>query len=142
MSKAKNGDMVKVHYEGKLDDGSVFDSSRDHDPLQFEMGKGQVIPGFEEAIVGMTEGDSKTVKIPSEKAYGPVREEMVQTIDRSQIPPDIELEVGQQLRVTGPQGEPAIVKVVDLSDCSVTLDGNHPLAGKELTFNIELVEVA
>jgi peptidylprolyl isomerase len=142
MAKIKNGDTIKVHYEGKLDDGSVFDSSKDHDPIQFEVGKGQVIPGFEEAVVGMNQGDTKTVKISSDKAYGPSREEMIQIIDRSQIPPNIELEMGQQLRVNGPGGQPVIVKIVDVSEATVTLDGNHPLAGKDLTFEIEVVDVS
>ena len=141
MSTVKDGDTVKVHYEGKLGDGSVFDSSRNREPLQFQVGIGQVIPGFEEAVRGMNTGDTKTVTIPSDKAYGPSREEMIQTIDRSEVPPEVELEMGAELRVTGPQGQPAIVKIVDLTDAAVTLDGNHPLAGKDLTFDIEVVEI-
>ena len=141
MSTVKDGDTVKVHYEGKLGDGSVFDSSRNREPLQFQVGIGQVIPGFEEAVRGMSTGDTKTVTIPSDKAYGPSREEMIQTIDRSEVPPEVELEMGAELRVTGPQGQPAIVKIVDLTDAAVTLDGNHPLAGKDLTFDIEVVEI-
>ncbi len=102
MAKAKDGYTAKVHYVGKLEDGSVFDSSKDRDPLEFQVGKGHVIPGFEEAVVGMNPGDTRTTKIPFDKAYGPCREEMIQKMDRNQIPPEVQLEVGLQLRVTGP----------------------------------------
>lgn len=141
MAKAKDGDTAKVHYVGKLEDGSVFDSSKDRDPLEFQVGKGHVIPGFEEAVVGMNPGDTKTTKIPSDKAYGPCREEMIQQMDRNKVPPEVQLEVGLQLRVTGPDGRPGVVTVTELTDSTVTLDGNHPLAGKELTFEIELIEI-
>ena len=141
MAKAKDGDTAKVHYVGKLEDGSVFDSSKDRDPLEFQVGKGHVIPGFEEAVVGMNPGDTKTTKIPSDKAYGPCREEMIQQMDRNKVPPEVQLEVGLQLRVTGPDGRPGVVTVTELTDSTVTLDGNHPLAGKELNFEIELIEI-
>ncbi len=141
MAKAKDGDTAKVHYVGKLEDGSVFDSSKDRDPLEFQVGKGHVIPGFEEAVVGMNPGDTKTTKIPFDQAYGPCREEMIQKMDRNQISPEVQLEVGLQLRVTGPDGRPGMVTVTELTDSTVTVDGNHPLAGKELTFEIELIEI-
>jgi len=142
MGKIKNGDTIKVHYTGKLDDGSVFDTSEGREPLQFEVGEGQVIEGFEEAVVGMNKGESKTIKIASDKGYGDCREDMFLKVDRGQIPPEIPLEVGLQLQVTGPGGQPAIVTVKEISDKSITLDANHPLAGKELTFEIEIVEIA
>jgi len=142
MATAKNGDTVKVHYTGKLNDGTVFDSSKDRDPLEFKLGEGQIIPGFEEAVVGMNPGDSKTAVIPEERAYGPHRDEMVMTVDRGRLPGDIDPQVGQQLTVSQPKGDSFNVVVTEVTDDKVTLDGNHPLAGKELTFEIQLVEIA
>ena len=136
----QTGDTVSVHYTGKLDDGTVFDSSVDRDPLQFTVGEGQVILGFEEAVVGMRPGESKTVKIPAEKAYGPYDKEKVGVIDRSQFQADMELKVGQKLTVKPPSGEVITATVIDVSETSVTVDANHHLAGKDLTFEIELVE--
>lgn len=141
MAQVKNGDTVRVHYTGKLDDGTIFDSSVNRNPLEFKVGQDQVIQGFEEAVIGMNLGETKTVKISVDQAYGPRREDMVTQIERNQIPPHIQLEVGLQLQVTGPDGRPAIVTVTDLSDSTATLDANHPLAGKDLTFEIELVEI-
>jgi len=135
------GDTVKVHYTGKLDDGTEFDSSAGRDPLQFTVGEGQVIPGFEEAVIGMKLGESKTVKIPADKAYGPYDKEKVGIIDRSQFPADVELEVGQKLTVRPPSGEMITATVIDVSETSVTVDANHHLAGKDLIFEIELVEI-
>lgn len=137
----QEGDTVKVHYTGKLDDGTVFDSSAGRDPLQFMVGAGQVIPGFDEAVIGMKPGESKTVKIPADKAYGPYYKELVGVIDRSKFPADMELEVGQQLQVSNPSGELLTATVIDVSETSVTVDANHHLAGKDLTFEIELVEI-
>ena len=139
MTGSQQGDTVKVHYTGKLEDGSVFDSSLQRDPLEFTIGEGQIIPGFEKAVVGMEAGQNKTVQIESAEAYGPRYEEMVQVVERTQIPDDISLEVGAQLQANHPQGGPIILTVTDLSDAEVTLDANHPLAGKDLTFEIELV---
>jgi len=139
MTAAQQGDTVKVHYTGKLEDGSVFDSSLQRDPLEFTIGEGQIIPGFEKAVVGMEAGQNKTVQIESAEAYGPRYEEMVQVVERTQIPDDISLEVGAQLQANHPQGGPIILTVTELSDSEVTLDANHPLAGKDLTFEIELV---
>jgi FKBP-type peptidyl-prolyl cis-trans isomerase 2 len=141
MAEAKQGDTVKVHYTGKLDDGTVFDTSAEREPLQFTIGQGQIIPGFEEAVVGMNEGESKTTQIPSDAAYGPHRDEMIVEVDRSQFPPNLDPEVGQQLQIRQPDGQAIVVTVTDLSNESATLDANHPLAGKDLTFDIELVQV-
>ena len=142
MTQAKKGDNVKIHYTGKLQDGTVFDSSQGHDPLQFTIGSGQVIQGFDEAVVGMSKGDSKNVNIPVDKAYGPRNEELVLTAPISQVPPDLNPEVGQKLEMGGPNGEIVVVKVVAVTDENITLDANPPLAGEDLIFDIELVEIA
>lgn len=141
MAQAKAGDTVKVHYTGKLEDGTVFDSSSDRDPLQFTIGDGMIIPGFEKAVVGMSPGDAKTEIIPTDQAYGPHLEEMVVVIDRQQMPAEIEPEVGQQLQIQQPTGQVIPVIITDVSDATVTLDANHPLAGEDLTFDIQLVEI-
>lgn len=141
MAAAKSGDTVKVHYTGKLDDGTVFDSSADREPLEFKLGAGQIIPGFEEAVLGMNPGDSTTTKIPKEKAYGERKDENILTVERGRLPDDIKPEVGHMLTVSQPDGSSFNVTVIDLNDKEVTLDGNHPLAGKDLTFDIELVEI-
>lgn len=138
MTQAQIGNDVKVHYTGRLDDGTEFDSSREREPLGFTLGEGQLIPGFERAVIGMTVGDSKTVKVPAEQAYGPHHEEMVLEVPREQFPPNISPAVGQQLEMH--QGERVIqVRVTEVSPKDVTLDANHPLAGQDLTFEIELV---
>lgn len=141
MPQAKPGDTVKVHYTGKLDDGTVFDTSAEREPLEFTVGDGQVIPGFEQAVVGMNPGDSKTAKIPADEAYGPHRAEMVLQVGRDQFPPNIEPEVEQQLQIRQPDGQSFVVTVTDISETDVTLDANHPLAGEDLTFDIKLVEI-
>ncbi len=141
MSEAKQFDTVRVHYTGRLDDGSVFDSSRGREPIEFTIGGGQVIPGFEQAVVGMNPGEEKTVRIPSDEAYGPYRDEMVLTVQRDQFPPDIDPQVGQALQVQQSNGESLIVTVSEVSETAVKLDANHPLAGQDLTFDIELVEI-
>lgn len=142
MGQAKSGDTVAVHYTGKLDDGTVFDSSENRDPLQFAIGAGHVIPGFEEAVIGLSPGESITQTIPAEQAYGPYRDEMVMVVEREQIPPEIPLDVGQQLQLQGPAGQPPLpVLITDVSATQVTLDANHPLAGEDLTFEIALVEI-
>lgn len=141
MAQAKHGDTVKVHYTGKLEDGTVFDTSIDRDPLQFTIGKGQMIPGFEQAVLGMNPGESKTIRIPTDEAYGTRREEMVMVVDRNQLPADLNPEVGQQLQNRQPDGQTIVVTVTEVSESSVTVDANHPLAGKDLTFDIQLVEV-
>ena len=141
MAEAKNGDTVKVHYTGKLEDGTVFDTSIERDPLQFTIGEGQVIPGFEQAVAGMNPGESKTTKVPEDKAYGPRRKEMVLVVDRNQFPVDLKPKVGQQLQSRQADGRTIRVTVTEVSESSVTLDANHPLAGKDLTFDVQLVEI-
>lgn len=141
MAQAKQGDTVNVHYTGKLDNGTVFDSSVNREPLEFTIGEGRVIPGFEEAVVEMNPGDSKTVKIPANEAYGPRRDEMIVVVDRSQFPPDLNPEVGEQLEMRQADGQSFIVTVTDINDSNVTLDANHPLAGEDLTFDIQLMDI-
>jgi peptidylprolyl isomerase len=142
MAQAKEGNTVKVHYTGKLEDGRVFDTSANSEPLEFTIGEGKVLPSFEQAVVGMNPGDTKSINIPADKAYGPRREDMVVTVERNKIPNNIKPEVGQRLQVQQKEGQPVLVTVTNVSDLEVTLDGNHPLAGKDLVFDIELVEVA
>lgn len=141
MAKAKQGDTVKVHYTGKLEDGTIFDTSSNRDPLEFTIGNGEIIPGFEEAVIGMSPGETKTVKVPANKAYGPHHKEMVVTVSRAQFPENLSPQVGQMLEVRQSDGAVIVVTVADVTDESVTLDANHPLAGKELIFDIELVEI-
>jgi len=141
MIQAKQGDTVKVHYTGKLDDGTVFDTSRNRNPLQFTIGKGQVIVGFEQAIDGMTTGESKTVTIPMENAYGPHRKEMIITMERSKLPADLNPKVGQRLELTQMDDRNILVTVTAVTDSILTLDANHPLSGKNLVFDIELVGI-
>jgi peptidylprolyl isomerase len=138
---AKAGDKVKVHYTGKLTDGTVFDSSDGRDPLQFTVGGGMVIKGFDQAVTGMNPGDSKSVEIPPDQAYGPHRVDLVVEIQRDQIPPDLNPEVGQQLSVQRNDGQMFPVTVINVSDEKVTLDANHALAGKALIFEIKLLEI-
>jgi len=141
MAEAESGDTVKVHYKGTLDDGTVFDDSHDGDPIEFTIGDEELIPGFEEAVIGMQEEENKEVHIPQDEAYGEHREDLVATIDRSELPDDMDVEEGQHLRMEGQNGQTMIVRVVDMDEETVTLDGNHPLAGEDLTFNIELLEI-
>jgi len=141
MATAENGNKVKVKYTGKLESGKVFGSSEEGKPIEFQIGEGQIIPGFEEAVVGMSEGESKTVEVPSEKAYGPHRDDRVFEVERASIPDDVSVEVGGQLEVRHQNGESTIVTVAEAGPEKVKLDANHPLAGKDLTFDIELLEV-
>jgi FKBP-type peptidyl-prolyl cis-trans isomerase 2 len=141
MAQAKKGDTVRVHYTGKLEDGTVFDTSRSRHPLQFTLGNGQVIAGFEIAITGMNIGESKTTVIPVEQAYGPRRDDMIVTVKRDQLPPDLDAKVGQRLELTQMDDQTILVTVTDITESSMTLDANHPLAGKTLTFDIELVGI-
>ncbi len=142
MTQAKRGDTVKVHYTGTLDDGTVFDSSEGREPLTVKLGSGQVIVGFDAALQGMSPGENKTVNIPADKAYGPHNPEMVITAPRSQVPPDLNPEAGQKLQMGGPNGELVLVQVVEVTEEHIILDANPPLAGKDLTFSIQLVEIA
>ena len=143
MSQAQVGDTVRVHYTGKLADGTVFDSSVNREPLEFTLGEQQVIPGFEKAIVGMNQGETRTSVIRAEEAYGPYRDERVLTVDRDQFPEHIQPQVGLRLQVSqGEQQPPTAVTITDVSEEHVVLDANHPLAGQDLTFEIELVSIA
>ena len=142
MSTVKVGDAVKVHYTGKFDDGQVFDSSDGGDPLGFTVGAGQVIPGFDAALVGMQIGETKNVVIPADQAYGERIEEYVQTIDRQQFNlSGVGPELGMAIEMQTPQGSIPLV-ITELTEASVTLDANHPLAGEELHFDLTLVEIA
>ena len=141
MAQAKDGDTVKVHYTGKLQDGTVFDSSANRDPLQFTVGERQVIPGFEDSVIGMNPGESKTIEIASDKAYGPYRNEMTITLERDQFPEHLNLQTNQQVQLVREDGQAFIVRVTEISDSTVTLDANHPLAGQDLTFDIQLIEI-
>ena len=142
MAAAKKGDCVKVHYTGTLEDGSTFDSSRSVEPLEFTLGSGQVIAGFDEAVTGMVPGERKNVMISAGEAYGERHEEMVISVPRSQFPVHIVPEVGQQIQLSGPNNQPILVRVVGLSEDSVQLDANPPLAGRDLSFDLELVSIA
>ena len=141
MSEVKKGDKVKVHYTGKLKDGSVFDSSVNREPLEFEVGAGMMIPGFDSAVHGMTVGDKKTAEISSAEAYGPVNDEMIIDVPKDNLPEDLKPEVGQQLSMQQPNGQAVPVMVKAVEEKSIKIDANHPLAGKDLIFEIELVEI-
>ena len=142
MEQAKHGDKVVINYVGKLADGTVFDSTDGREAFEFTVGSGTVIPGFERAVLGMKPGDSKSETIPADEAYGPHRGELVVEVERQHLPDDIEFGVGQLLQVQTPEGHASGVVVVGVSDERVTLDGNHPLAGRDLIFDIALVEIA
>jgi len=139
MPHAKKEDIVRVNYTGRLEDGTVFDTSTDGDPLEFRLGAGEVIPGFEEAVIGMNEGAKKTVTLPSDQAYGPRREDLMIQVDRDKLPDDLKPEVGQRLAVELGEEQRAVVVVTEVTDAAITIDANHPLAGEALTFDIELV---
>lgn len=141
MIRADQGDIVQVRYTGRLEDGTVFDASPDDRPLSFIVGRREVIPGFEQAVIGMYQGGKKTVTIAAEEAYGLHRPELVEEMQRSLLPADLHLEVGRQLEVEPQQGNKFLVLVCGLSDETVTLDANHPLAGRNLIFDIELLKV-
>ena len=141
MTQAKSGDTVRIHYTGTLDDGTQFDSSAGRDPLEFALGAGQVIPGFDNAVDGMAVGDSKTVTIPAHEAYGERHEQLVQEVSRAALPDEIEPAVGMQLQSQSPEGQVMMLVVTDVGEESITVDANHPLAGQALTFAIELVEI-
>jgi len=141
MSQAKCGNTVKVHFTGRLENGEVFTSSRESEPLEFTLGGGQVIPGFEKAVTGMELGETKTVNLPPEEAYGPRQEDLVVDVKKSNFPEDLTPLTGEQLEIPQEDGEPLKVAVVDVSGDTVTLDANHPLAGYTVTFTIILVAV-
>jgi len=141
LSKVKDGNTVKVHYTGTLKDGSVFDTSAEREPLEFKLGEGQLIPGFEKAVIGMEEGESTKIDIPVEEAYGEAREDLIINVPKDQLPEEVEPEVGMQLQVNQPDGQPVPVRIAEISDDELKLDANHPLAGKDLSFEIEVVEI-
>jgi FKBP-type peptidyl-prolyl cis-trans isomerase 2 len=142
LSTIKNGDTVKVHYTGTLDNGEVFDSSIQRDPLQFTLGQGQLIPGFEKAVIGLGVGDVTTANIPSAEAYGEHNPQMEVTVEKAQLPEGMEPEIGMQLQLNQPDGQPIPCVITKIEGEMVTIDANHPLAGKDITFNIEIVEIA
>jgi peptidylprolyl isomerase len=141
MAAAQLGDKVKVHYTGKLDDGSVFDSSAGGTPLEFTLGQGQVIPGFDQGVVGMEPGESRTLNIPVDQAYGPQHADRMFEINRADLPPDMPLEVGMRLQGNQSGGRPIEVSVVEFDDATVKMDSNNTLAGKDLTFDIKMLEI-
>ncbi len=142
MAQAKAGDTLSIHYTGTLADGAPFDSSEGRDPLTFELGSGQIIAGLDAALDGMSVGEKKTVTIPADQAYGPHHPEAIQNVPREAIPADIPLDLGTELQVQTPDGQTMGVTVTAVTDEEVTLDANHPLAGKDLTFAVELVSIA
>jgi peptidylprolyl isomerase len=141
MTKAKSGDTVRIHYTGTLGDGTEFDSSSGRDPLEFAVGGGQVIPGFDKAVDGMAVGENKTVTIPPDEAYGERHEQLVQEVPKSALPDEIDPAVGMHLQSRSPEGQVLNLVVTEVAAESITVDGNHPLAGQALTFDIELVEI-
>ncbi len=141
MVQAKHGDTVKVHYTGKLEDGTVFDSSENREPLEFTIGEGRIIPGFERALVGMSPGESKAEKVLADQAFGPYREELVLEVDRQRIPADVKLEVGKRLKFRLANDQATQALVTDVSESKVTVDANHPLARTDVIFNIQLLEI-
>lgn len=141
MSQAKVGDKVSVHYTGKLENGEMFDTSEGRSPLEFTIGQKQMIPGFEQAVIGLGEGGRKTVSIPAAEAYGEHRPELIEEVKKSELPPDLQsVEAGQQLEAHQ-NGQRFVVQVVEVGDDSIKLDANHPLAGETLIFDIELVKI-
>lgn len=141
MTQVKKGDKIKVHYHGKLTSGETFDSSVDREPLEFEVGSGMVIKGFDDGVTGMTVGEKKTVNIPYDEAYGPKNPEMVIEMPKDRFPKDMEIEIGMPLGMSDQQGQQYEVTVVEIKDDVVMLDANHRLAGEDLVFDLELVEI-
>ena len=138
---ARNGDTVKIHYTGRLTDGTVFDTSVGSEPLEFTLGQGQIISGFEQAVIGMEVGETKTVTIPVDQAYGPHRDEMILEVGRDELPENLEPKVGMQLQMNQGDDGIMIVTITDVSEMTIKVDANHPLAGQDLTFDIELVDI-
>jgi FKBP-type peptidyl-prolyl cis-trans isomerase 2 len=141
MTQTKHGDTVLVHYTGQLDDGSEFDSSRGRDPLRVTIGNGEVIPGFDRALVGMTPGDNVRVNIPMNDAYGEHQPQLVAVVNADEFPEDIAVQIGQIYEIQQSEDQTVLVSVTEVTEDTVTLDANHPLAGKDLTFDISLVEI-
>lgn len=141
MSQVKENDTVKVHYTGKLEDGQVFDSSLQREPLEFTLGQGQLIPGFENGVIDMKVNEKKTISIPKEEAYGEVNKDLFQKVERTQLPEEIKPEVGMTLATRNPDGTERPITITKVEDDHITVDANHPLAGRDLTFELELVEI-
>lgn len=141
MSTVKANDTVRVHYTGKLNNGEIFDSSVDRDPLQFTVGAGQMIPGFDKAVEGMELNQQKTVTMGPDDAYGPVNKDLFHKVERTQLPEDLKPEVGQVLMAGSPDGREMQVRVTEVAEDNITIDANHPLAGQDLTFDIQVVEI-
>jgi peptidylprolyl isomerase len=141
MTQAKQGNTVKIHYTGKLTNNTVFDSSRKRDPFEFIIGSGQVIAGFEEGALGMRVGETKTIKIPCAKAYGPKNQDLIAIVARGHLPKDLEPQIGQRLGIYNENGQKIPVVITEITEKDVTVDGNHPLAGEDLIFELELVEI-
>jgi peptidylprolyl isomerase len=141
MKETKRGDTVKVHYNGTLEDGTVFDSTSGKEPIEFTLGEGEVIPGFEQAVEGMSEGGKRSIALSPEEAFGPYNDELVMEVPRSQLPDHIEPQVGMALQARAQDGSVTRVEVTNVGEDTVTLDGNHPLAGKPVSFDIELVAI-
>lgn len=141
MTKAKLGDTVKVHYMGRLDDGTVFDTTVARPPIEFTIGAHQVIPGVEQAVIGLAPGESVTVRVPTLKAFGSYRDELVTMVHPDDLPKDVEPQVGEQIEIPKQEGGRFVVNVTDVSEDAITLDANHPLAGKDLVFDVRLVEI-
>ncbi|HKK92092.1 MAG TPA: peptidylprolyl isomerase [Longimicrobiales bacterium] len=142
MANASSGDTVHVHYTGRLEDGTVFDSSEGRDPLEFKLGEGSVIAGFEQAVEGLSVGEKADARLEPEEAYGPVRDDLVMAVPREQLPDGMDPDVGDQLAMQTQDGQNLPVTVVDTDESSVKIDANHPLAGKTLIFELELVDIA
>ena len=141
MNQVKENNTVKVHYTGKLSDGQVFDSSEGKEPLEFTLGKGQIIPGFEKGLIDMKLNEKKTITIAKEEAYGDINDNLRQEVKRSELPEDIKPEVGMGLVSKSPDGQEMNLLVVEVKEESIVIDGNHPLAGKDLIFDLEVVEI-
>ena len=141
MTQAKTGDTAKVHFEGSLEDGSIFGSTMDEEPFEFTIGQKHMLPGFENAVIGMQKGDTKTITLPPEEAYGLHKKELVHVMNRSGFPKEINLEIGKTLRVRTQDGKYIVVTIKDITEDSIVLDENEPLAGETLTFNIELIDI-
>ncbi len=141
MTTVQNGNRVRVHYTGRLDDGEVFDSSQGGTPLAFTVGSGQVIPGFEKGVIGMAVGDTKTVRIPCADAYGEHQNDGIMEVPRGEFPPDMPLDIGSRVQGQQQSGEVVSFTIVSVTDDTITLDANHPLAGKDLTFDLTLVSI-
>ena len=142
MAKAKNGDMVKVHYKGTLNDGEVFDESTGKDPLEFKLGEKNMIPAFEEAVLGLEPGEKKKIKIAAKEAYGEIEAAAIMRVERTELPQDMKPEAGLQLQMMDPDGNTMFAVITKVDPTHVTIDANHPLAGKDLNFEIELVSLA